>query len=207
MVVRLPDLWTGVSDETRSLSRKNERMSTVSTHASSGPSVWLVLWFHTPLDVQSFRRRITVFSEYGTRAGRAHGLGATAGRRAGRPGGEELAARMELGGAAAPRVYRRRAGVLALRGPATAVAKLHDPTVIRKILSHLSRAPSRRAPVPPRPRPAPPRPELILASAAAAVGPGPRGVCCADLAGRRRWCAGIGCRPTGPAFLRPQGGC
>ena len=72
---------------------------------------------------------------------------------------------------------------------------------------HLAPPRRRRAPVRPRPRRAPPSPELILASAVAAVGPGPRGVCCADLAGRRRWCASIGCRPTGRAFLRPQGGC
>src|SRR5262249_55408168 len=76
------------------------------------------------------------------------------------------------------------------------IATLHDPAVIRKILAHLGRAPSEESPGPPRPRPAPPRPKLILARAVAAVGPGPRGVCCAHLAGRRRWYAGIGCRPT-----------
>jgi hypothetical protein len=39
------------------------------------------------------------------------------------------------------------------------IATLHDPAVIRKILAHLGRSPSNRAPVPPSPRQV--RPEVI----------------------------------------------
>ena len=60
------------------------------------------------------------------------------------------------------------------------IATLHDPAVIRKILTHLEIAPSGRSPALPPPSPEPPRPNLILEGAADAV---VRDVISADPAG------------------------
>ena len=88
-----------------------------------------------------------------TRAARAHGLGGAAGCRTGRHG-EKSPPRAWNWAALMHRSFA--VDVLACPhcgGRLRLIATLHDPAVIRQILAHLGRAPSR-----PSPGPAPPGP-------------------------------------------------